>query len=411
LRPETDVDHHGPESLPSGRALLFTVHGKRNRFSIAAQDLGSGERKTIIESGFSPVYSPTGHLLFARGSAIMAVPFDERSLMVGGEAVTLVERVESDPRSGVAHYRVSKNGTLVFQQKYPPSARQLTWVDRTGRETPVPVPAQAIESARLSPDGKQLVFSAEDKDRRDIWLYALNSGGLTRLTQDRDNWSPIWTPDGAAVIYSREGGNVAQVVRHRLDGAPIETLGSTEEDLWPTDLTRDGQHLIVTGQPPTDEWFMAQLNMGSAAPQSLLQRLGFPRLGRLSPDGRWLAYGETVGNRTEVFIQSYPAFGQRRQVSTDGGNHPVWRRDGKELFFRRGSRMFGVSIDTARGLQGGRPALLFDRRYFSGWNSYDVAADGRFLMIKPAPSEDTAGQLNVIVNWRNELLSRVPASK
>ena len=411
LRPETDVDHHGPESLPSGRSLLFAVHGKRNRFSIAAQDLVSGERRTLIESGFSPVYSPTGHLVFGRGSAIMAVPFDERTLEVGREAVTLVEKVQSDARSGIAHYHLSKNGTLVFQPQLPPSARQLTWVDRTGRETPVPVPTQTIQSVRLSPDGKQLAFSTEDHNRRDIWIYELNNGALTRLTQDGDNWSPIWTPDGTAVIYSRDGESAAHVVRHRLDGAPIETLGSSEDDLWPTDLTSDSEHVIVTGRPATDEWFLAQLNRGSAAPLALLQRQGFPRLGRLSPDGRWLAYSETLRNRIEVFIQSYPVFGQRRQVSTDGGNLPVWRRDGKELFFRRGTQMFGVSIDTARGLPVGPPALLFDLRYFSGWHAYDVAADGRFLMIKAGPSDDSDAQINDIVNWRNELLSRVPAPR
>ena len=142
-------------------------------------------------------------------------------------------------------------------------------------------------------------------------------------------------------------------------------------------------------------------------PQTLLRKLGFPRSARLSPDGRWLAYSENVGNRTEVFIQGYPEPGQRRQVSVDGGSQPVWRRDGKELFFRSGIRMFGVSIDTARGLQWGRPALLFDRRYFSGRNTYDVAADGRFLMIKRAPSDDMAGQLNVIV----ELARRVARAR
>ncbi|HEX8028189.1 MAG TPA: protein kinase [Vicinamibacterales bacterium] len=408
IYPETDVDHHGPEALPSGRAVLFTVHGKRNRFSIAAQDLASGERKTIMESAFSPVYSPTGHLLFGRGSAIMAVAFDERTLEVSRDAVTVVEKVRSDPRSGIAHYRLSKNGTLVFQPQLPPSTRQLMWVDRTGRESAVPVPAKIIGSARLSPDGKQLAFSAEDNDRRDIWIYKLTNGALTRLTQDGDNYGPIWAPDGQSVIYGRDGGSVAHVVQQRLDGAPIETLGSSPDDLWPTDLTSDGQHLIVTSQPPTDEYFLAQLNGGSAEPETLLQKSGFPRHARLSPDGRWLAYAENVANQTEVFVQGYPEPGQRRQVSVEGGNHPVWRRDGRELFFRNGNRVFGVSMDTARGVRLGRPSLLFDRRYLLEWNSYDVAADGRFLMIKAGAPDDTEPKLNVIVNWRDELLSRVP---
>jgi len=408
---ETEIDHHGPEPLPAGRALLFTVHGKRNRFSIAAQDLVTGERKIIIESAFSPVYSPTGHLLFARGQAILAVPFDERSLEVRGEAVTLVEGVESMVPSGLSFFRISKNGTLVFQAEFPPSARQLTWVDRTGRETLVSVPAQPINSVRLSPDGKQFAFYVNNKSRGEIWTWATESGALTRLTQDGDNWGPIWTPDGSAVIYGRDGGDAAHVVRHPLNGAPIETLGTSVDNLWPADLTRDGEHLIVTALPPTDEFFLAQLNRGSAVPQTLLKKSGFPRWARLSPDGRWLAYQEQVGNRQEVFIQAFPEPGQRRQVSVDGGSQPVWRRDGKELFFRGGTRMLSVAISTAPALQWGAPTLLFDRRYFGSPSPYDVAADGRFLMIKPAPVDDSPGQLKVAVNWLDELVRRVPVRR
>lgn len=408
IQPETEVDHHSPELLPSGHGLLFAVHGKRNRFSIAVQDMRTGERRTVVESGFAPRYSPTGHLLFGRGSAVMAVPFDERRLQVNGDPVTLIEQVGADPRSGVSDYRLSRNGTLVFQPQAPPAVRQITWVDRTGRETAAPIPAQAIDTPRVSPDGKQLAFVVEERNRRDIWISTLDNGALTRLTQDRDNWGPLWTPDGTAVVYGRDGGSVAEVVRHRLDGAALDILGSDAEDLWPNAITSDGQQLVVTVQPPTDDLFLAQLSRGSSQRQTLLRTNGRPRLGRLSPDGRWLAYTENVSSRSEIFIQGFPEPGVKRQVSIDGGREAIWGRDGKELFFRNGRRMYSVTIAASAGLQWGRPTLLFEGDYHVSPHDYDVAPDGRFLMIKRPPTEATAAQLHVVVNWRHELLARVP---
>ena len=142
-----------------------------------------------------------------------------------------------------------------------------------------------------------------------------------------------------------------------------------------------------------------------------LKNPGEPRWARLSPDGRWLAYAELVSNRSEVFIQGYPDAGLRRQVSVGGGVRPVWRRDGKELFFRIGNRVFGVSIDTTSGLQWGRPQLLFQFNGPAATADYDVAPDGRFLLIKPAAAEGAVRPLNVIVNWHNELVSQVPPGK
>ena len=406
----TEVDHHGPVLLPSGRALLFAVHGQRNRFSIAVQDLRTGERRTLFE-GFTPRYSPTGHLLFDRGSAIMAVAFDEASLQVSGDPVTLVERVPVDARSGDSGYRLSRNGTLVFQHRALPRSRELIWVDRKGREAAVPIPAQAIDMPRISPDGKQLAYVVEEVGRRDIWIYTWENGRQVRLTQAGDNWSPIWTPDGTALIYGRDGRNVAEVVRHSLDGATLDTLGSDVADLWPHGISSDSQHLVVGVQPPTDELHLALLDRGSQQLHTLLQNIGEPRDARLSPDGRWLAYAEQVSNRTEVFIQGFPEPGVRRQVSVEGGANPVWARDGKELFFRRGRRMYAVGIVTGGGLTWGPPTMLFEGDYFFPSGDYEVAPDGRFLMNRQAPLDSPVGQLDVVVNWRNELITRVPTSR
>ncbi len=414
LQPGTDVDHHGPELLPSGTALLFAAHGKRNRFAIAVQDLRTGERKTLLDSAFAPVYSPTGHLLFGRGSAIMAVAFDADRLEVGGDPVVLVEGVSGEPISGQINFRLSGNGRLVYLPERSAEGRVLTWVDRSGRQSDLDISPRSFENPRVSPDGTQVAFVARDGARRDIWVHEIGSGRLARLTENGDNSSPWWLPDGSGLVYSRDDGLASLVVRQRFSGAALDTLGSsTEDELWPSAIDRDGR-VLVTVMPPTSRSYIAQLVAGSQAPHQLLKTPGEPRLGRLSPDGRWLAYAESVSGRSQVFIQGYPEAGLRRQISVSGGVRPEWRSDGKELFFRSRNQMFGVPIETASGLQWGRPQLLFEFDPLSmtlTTGDFGVAPDGRFLLVKPAVAEAAIRPLHVIVNWHNELRSNVPTGK
>ena len=160
-------------------------------------------------------------------------------------------------------------------------------------------PPRSFENPRVSPDGKQVAFVAGDGARRDIWVHEIGSGRLARLTENGDNFSPWWLPDGSGLVYSRDDGLASLVVRQRFSGAALDTLGSsTEDELWPSAIDRDGR-VLVTVMPPTSRSYIAQLVAGSQAPHQLLKTPGEPRLGRLSPDGRWLAYAESVSGRAK----------------------------------------------------------------------------------------------------------------
>ena len=412
VRPDAEIDHHGPALLPDGDALLFSVHGKRNRFSIAVQSLRSEERKTLIESGFAPNYSRTGHLVFARGSAVLAVPFDATRLEVTGPPVTLLQQVASEPKSGAAAFRLAANGTLVYQPQRSQAGRLLTWVDRAGHETPLPVAAHAFDTPRVSPNGQHLAFTTADGDRRDVWTYEIANEKLTRVTQEGDNWGPLWTRDGSALAYATDRGDTSHVVLQRLNGSAPVTLGSSHTDLWPTAFSVDQKTLVVQEQPETDDYFVSRLTLDTGGrPEPMIEGPGLPRGASVSPDGRWVAYTANQSGRSEVFIQGFPVAGARRQLTVDGGREPVWRRDGRELFYRSGSRMFAVPINTTRGLSWDKPTMLFDRSYVVTFLDYDVAPDGRFLVIKPAPDESSPIELNVVINWASELLSRVPVPR
>ena len=406
----TEVDHHSPLLLPGGDRLLFTVHDTRNRFSIVAQSISTGERTTIVDSGFSPRYSPTGHLVYGRGSRIVAAPFDLSRARTTGPAVTMIEHVDGEARSGEADFSLSQQGTLIYRDEPRRNGRTLVWVDRAGRETPIPISPREFGTPSVSPNGRQLAFAVKENDRRDIWTYDLGTGRVARLTNDSyDNWAPAWPRTEAALLYASNRGDVSAIIRHPLDGSATQTIGTSINDLWPTSVGMDGRTVIVSEQPPTDDMSVAQLTPESGGrPISLLAGDALPRAASLSPDGRWLAFSDMRNRRLQVHVRAYPN-GVSRQVSVDGGTGPVWRRDGRELYFRAGPRMYAVSIDPSGGLSWGKPVLLFESPHVrENLMDYDVAPDGRFLMIKPDPHEDAPRPLNVVLNWARELLERVP---
>jgi len=157
---------------------------------------------------------------------------------------------------------------------------------------------------------------------------------------------------------------------------------ATGSDIWALAAAGDRQSRVVVRSPGND---------------------GYPRL---SPDGRWLAYVSNESGRSEVFVQPYPGPGTRVQISADGGIEPLWSRDGRELFYRNGERMMAVDVTTAPTFRAGTPRVLSEGRFLfspNGVAGYDVAADGRFLMIQPLHPDPPTNQIQVVLNWFDEL--------
>jgi len=153
---------------------------------------------------------------------------------------------------------------------------------------------------------------------------------------------------------------------------------------------------------------------GDRTPQPVLHGPDQERHPSLSPDDRWLAFTSTETKRTELYVQTFPPSGSRHQVTVDGGREPRWSRDGRQLFYRSGPRVFALPIDTSHGFSAGKRVVLFERRYVvggvdNGGIEHDVAPDGRFLMIKPSEEEQAPPRLNVVLNWVDELVRRVPS--
>jgi len=423
--------HGWPDVLPGARAVLFTAvfaaaGGDSSSSLIAALDLRTRESKVLIRGGAQAHFVEPDYLVYVAGDAIMAVRFDPERLEVTGEPLSVVS-VARKRLLSVAEFAVSRNGVLV----YAPTAvggstagppRTLVWVDRTGREEPISAaPPGPYIYPRLSPDATRVAVTREAVNSRDenraVWILDLVRQTFNRLTSGsaQEN-SAVWVDDDTIVFGSRRSGR-SNLYRQRVD-----TTGTFER------LTTHATNQVPTGVGPRGEvvfWEVAvsgDLNLMALEPAG--QRQSRPVAassavetnGDVSPDGNWLAYESNASGEFHVFVQPFrDAEGAHVQISTSGGRQPRWAPSGRELFFfnERGELM-AAPVQASSTFTAGTPTKVLDAKYINdagNARNYDVARDGRFLMIKrPADGDKPrTDHLVVVLNWREELDPRLAA--
>ena len=433
-----ETTHRWPEFLPGGKAVLFAAGRNGLDFDdaqVAVLSVGTGERRNLIQGGTNPHFASSGHLVYiqGQGGSIMAVPFDPQRLAVTGPAVPVVEAVLRSPTNGDGQYSFSDTGSLVYVPGPVQSAQsRLVWVSRNGAEQPLSAPARAYVLPRLSPDGRRVAVAIQDQGSQ-IWLYDLARGTIARLTFEGNvNLAPLWTPDGKRIAFNSNKEGRFNIFWQLADGSGgLERLTSSENLQAPMSWSPDGRLLaFIEVNPATqrDIWVLRMsdpsASSGQAPPAGSGQvRKALPFLRtpfdeaepRFSPDGRWLAYISNESGRYEVYVQAYPGPGGKWQISTEGGTEPAWNLNGRELFYRSGDKMMAVALDTQPGFSANTPRMLFEGRYETApvpTNNYDVSPDGqRFLMLKPSEQEAAPTQINVVLNWFEELKQKVPAGK
>jgi len=408
-----DSNNRWPEVLPGGKAVLFVAGS--NAFSmVSVQSIKSGERRDLVQGATFPRYSPSGHLIYARGGTLMAAPFDLKRLEITGAAIPVLDNV-LESVTQAAQYSLSNTGILVYVSGGVLGAqRSLVWVDRNGAEQPLAAPANTYESPRLSPDGQRIAVANEGQ----IWLYDLSRETLTRFTFEGNiNSRPVWTPDGKRIAFYSNKEGALNIFWQLADGSGgLERLTTSEYTSVPGSWSPDGQTLAfhdANAKTGNDIWM---LRLSDRKAQPYLRTPFNEGNPRFSPDGLWIAYVSDESGRTEVYVQPYPGPGGKWQVSKDGGTEPVWNRNGRELFYRSGNKMMAVEITTQPNFALGNPRMLFEGPYALSAvpvSNYDVSPDGkRFLMLKPADEgqgQAASTQINVVLNWSEELKRRVPA--
>ena len=418
--------HGWPEFLPGGKAVLFAGGASAVTFGnahVAVQAVGSGERRNLI-GGTNPRYAHSGHLVYAQGGSLMAVVFDPRLLTVRGTALPVVEGVLQSPISGDAQYSFSGTGSLV----YVPGGLQgvqsrLVWVSRNGAEQPLAAPVHAYLNPRLSPDGRRVAVGITEQESQ-VWLYDLSRETLTKFTFEGSvNNYPAWTPDGKRIAFQSNREGPLNTYWQLADGSGgLERLTTSDVTQTPNSWSPDGQLLAVLEVNPTtgrDIWVLRMGDPGTPGharqAQPFLQTRFNESAPQFSPDGHWLAYVSDESGRYEVYVKPYPGPGGKWQISTEGGTEPVWNPKGRELFYRSGDKMMALEITMRPSFSVGKPKVLFEGAYEPTpvtFPNYDVSPDGRrFLMLKDVGQEQSPAQINVVLNWFEELKQKAPAGK
>ncbi len=414
--------HRDPHFLPDGRTVLFVIERTGEPDRIAVTSLDAPEPRVLL-AGNSPTFASSGHLVFLREGALWAVPFDLRRLSVVGNAVPVLEGVDVGEES--ARYDLASNGALVYSPGSGSQVRRtLTWVDRQGREEQIPAPPRAYSSARLSPDGGRIAVDIRDQES-DIWVWDIRGQTLTRTTFDgaRDE-VPVWTPDGRRIVFRSNRDGAFSLFWRPADGTGAEERLTTNANgqvqvPTPTAFSPDSTRLVLHGGSGagTGSDIMTVDLQGSRNATPLVQTQFPEYYADVSPDGRWIAYQYLESNPSHIVVRPFPNVQTGRwQVSTAGGRHPVWSRNGRELFYLDlEGRLTSVDVDTTTGFRTTAPRTVLEQSYFEpiGMRSYDVSPDGRrFLMIKAASGPEGArAQVVVVLNWTEELKRRVPASQ
>jgi serine/threonine-protein kinase len=425
--------HGRPSMLPGGRGVLFTIHTlTTDDLHLAVLDLKSGQQKTVVPRGFVGQYLDTGHLIYAmagaRGSSgqafatLWVVGFDLDSLEVRGDPVRVGEALQVD-RSSATNYAVSRSGVLAYVPTRE-RLRSFVWVDRTGRETAIDaLPPRPYSTMGLSGDGRRVAFSI-DEQGSEISVFDFVRETSTRVTADRKfPFLPRWTPGGQRIVFQSDRDGPLNLYSVASDGSgQVERLTTSSNDHYPNSITRDGVILFAELRP-TSGYDIFRLP--DSAPQGARTTPADDRLpeatvlvstsshefaANISPNGRYFAY-QAAGSdaRFAVYVRGYPDASRGPwRISTGGGDAPVWAHSGRELFYLDESNtLMAAPVDTSGPqFSVGRPAKVFDTKYWGNFYSYDVTPEGRFLMLKDVGQSQAS--IVVVLNWFEELRQRLP---
>ena len=427
--------HAMPSMLPRGRGVLFTIWAPSDQ-RLAVLDLKSGQQKTLVPRGFAGQYLDTGHLIYAMAGSegasgqifatLWLVGFDLDRLETRGEAVRVGEALQVD-RLSATNFAVSNSGVLAYVPARE-RLRSIVWVDRTTeRETAIDaLPPGQYTTLGLSPDETRVAFALEDREA-EIFAYDFARQSKTQLTFDR-SWEslPRWTPDSQRIVFMSNSANragPANLYSVAADGSgQIERLTESTNMQWPNSITKDGTLLLaelrsgnaydifrLPSAAPHGAGKGSQSEERRSEPTALVSGPLDQYAANISPSGRYFAYQSSdADGRFAVYVQPYPDASRRWKISTGGGTAPVWARTERELFYLDDANMLmSVTVQmSGQEFRAGTAARVFRTKYWGDFYSYDVARDGRFLMLKDAGQSQAS--VVVVLNWFEEVRRRMP---
>ncbi len=409
------VSDRWPWFLPDGRQFLYFQGSPRGAASdkegIYVGSMDSRPSQRLIKVRSNPVYSE-GQLLYMRDRALMAQVFDPKTLKLSGDPVCLAQSVAFSSASLFGVFTSSAEGMVAYQPGSAPGESLLTWHDRAGKQTGTIADLRLHYTLALSPDGKRLASDMLDPTTGnvDVWVQDLGNGSTAqRVTFGNSvNITPVWAPDGTQIAFASNRNGYFDLYRQAVSGSgEAEPLLQSEANKNPTDWSPDGRYILfeqrkAESKSETDVGVLPLL--GDRQPTLLVATNADERQARFSPNGRWVAYTSDDTGRDEVYVTSFPQSGGLRQISIAGGTNPVWRRDGKELFYLAPDhRLMAAEVNSESStFQIGAVRPLFRTRAAVELlaSPYGVSSNGQTFLIN-SESEPGNAPLVVVAQWRH----------
>jgi Tol biopolymer transport system component len=432
IEPGEGEQVHGPEILPGGTHVLFSVtsatgEGRWDEAQIVVQEIGATDRTVLWSGGSDARYVPTGHLVYALGGDLFALRFDLENLQASGGSVPLNVSVQRAgnlaANTASAQYAFSADGTLIYVAGAGGDlgVYDLALVDREGTKQVLPPTPNDYFVPRLSPDDSQIAMEIEIDGLRNVWTYDFDGDRMSQLTFVGGR-RPVWHPDGSTLTYISEGELWSVPVDF---SGPPETLPGTDVPgiTGPFAWHPDGDVLLYGSASGFHEFHASVSEESTQDPVLAVSEEGGAFFsGSFSPDGDWFSYVAGNGSNADVYIDPYPFRpGTQRRITTGGGLAPLWSRDGRELFYMNFGGLLSVfDMETSPSLTWRGPQSLFTTAGVLGpdlenANNYDVTLDGDFVMILQSGSASGATaveiekqEIEVVLNWFEELKAQVP---
>jgi Tol biopolymer transport system component len=367
-----------PRALPDGKHILFLAVGQdRSKEGIYAADLASGQTRLVLPVRTLFEFSPAGYILYSRQQALMAQRFDVSTLAVKGDLLPVVDQAGEFNSTWGALASASANGTLVYSRPVNRTS-QLHWYSRDGKQLGSVPGARNYNQLLISPDGRRVaveLLATDQSGNRSLWLLELSTGILSLFTPSPDaSYSDaVWSLDSRDLIYSSSKAGKPAILRKSVGAGTEQVVLSPDAPLYTEESLRDGSILAVNQNGKN----IVRISPSGGKPETIFHTDFESDEPHVSPDGRWIAYTCNESGQWEIYVAAFPSFGNRRQASNAGGMAPVWRADGKELFYLTpDGKLMSVAFKGGSQPETSIPTELFQTRLRADarYNQYTVRA-------------------------------------
>ncbi len=400
-----------PYFLPDGEHFVYvqSAHGACGDLTELRFASLDGKQDTPVTHTCSSAAFANGRLIFWRDGNLVAQKFDPRRGQLSGTAVAVAQHVALDSLFSFGEFSASSDGKMVYVSGEGTMGAQLVWFARTGKLLGAVGQNDQYMSVSISPDGSRLVANADPSDNQRIVLLDARGNRNLVMLGNKVGGFPVWSADGKKVYFTSNANGPFDIFIKVADSAgneqPLITFEKGQFGAVFLATSRDGKYLAYATPDPTTKLDIYTVELaGGQKPQPFLRTPANESAPAFSPDAKWLAYESDQSGRSEIYITAFPKNGSEYQVSTDGGERPVWRHDGGEIFYREGLKMMAVEVrKEGNDLKLGVPRELFEvavRNLSGRW--YDVSPDGRFLM-NTLPASAQVNSFELLVDWAADL--------